>query len=86
MELEIDFFDTTLVVNGTPGLDEHFEIDNIRHKLSGCDCMWLLFSTLCDDVHDATHMAWSEWRKEERICAAEAKADQRREERMWHSC
>ena len=85
MELEISFFDTTLVAVGKPN-DEGFEVHDLYHKESGSNCTWLLYSTLCDDVGDAAHMAWSEWREEEKVCAAEAREDQRREERMCQSC
>ena len=85
MELEISFFDTTLVAVGKPD-DEGFEISEVYHKEGGADCTWLLHSALADDVNDATHMAWSEWREEEKVCAAEAREDQRREERMCQSC
>lgn len=69
------------------GRGEEFDILSLSHKCSGADATWLLYSAADGAIWDAATHAYQEHLLEERICAAEAKADQRREEeRMCQSC
>lgn len=55
-------------------------IDKLTHKDTGTDVSFLLDSSVCDVFYDTAYAQIEAHLYEEAVCAAEDKADQRREE------
>ena len=58
------------------------ELSSLHHTLTGTDVSFLLDSNVCDQLYEDAYDAVHDAIHEECACAAEAKADQRKEERM----